>query len=211
MSKLEQNLSKYLGAKFDPKIFKSEDFQDFLLNNFDDCLDIQVIKPLRSKKKRGRKTTLMVYPKNYPKYQNNFSNFFQNTQSEYQFVEKSFKQIDQNLSEFFSEKSVQKTPPVYDSFSEASIMKYFPKEHVPSQFKIEKTKNFEETDNLFAGFEYQVISPISSISCTFLNNQNEKAEDKEQVENLFENDFKDTSWKFIEMLINESDVEDEEK
>ncbi len=40
MRKLEQDLSEYLGTTFDPKIFKADDFWDFLLNNFDDCLDI---------------------------------------------------------------------------------------------------------------------------------------------------------------------------
>lgn len=40
MKKMEQLLSKELGTKFDPRLFQAEDFQEFLLNNFEDCLDI---------------------------------------------------------------------------------------------------------------------------------------------------------------------------
>lgn len=36
ISKLENRICHYLNSNFDPKIFKAEDFEDFLLNNFDE-------------------------------------------------------------------------------------------------------------------------------------------------------------------------------
>ena len=42
ISKLENRLFQHLNSEFDPKMFKADDFEDFLLNNFDEQIDIQI-------------------------------------------------------------------------------------------------------------------------------------------------------------------------
>lgn len=36
ISRLESRLCQHLNSNFDPKIFKADDFEDFLLNNFEE-------------------------------------------------------------------------------------------------------------------------------------------------------------------------------
>lgn len=42
ITELEEKVSEYIGSKFDPCFFKVEDFEEFLLLNLEDCLDINV-------------------------------------------------------------------------------------------------------------------------------------------------------------------------
>lgn len=192
IQKLENSLSSYLGTKFNPKIFKVENFQEFLLNNFEDCLDIQLMKPLKSKRLKGKKkTTLMVYPSNYSKMnRNNFSKFNPKKIDEYGLY------FDNNYSGFFSEQSanlnnIQKTT---DSLSDASFLKTLSVEGNRHNKSFNPFSHRKNDDSMFKGFDLPLISPIpSQINCN-----NEKEEDCDDEDYDF-----DTSRKFIEDIISE--------
>lgn len=207
MSRLEENLTKYLGTQFDPKIFKADDFKDFLLNNFEEYLDIEVKKTVRTTNKKAQKlnsknaTTYIVYPKNYNKIMpSNFSRYYKSTQDEFciysGILEADISDLKSNLSNPYN-----KIPHVNESFSDTSlygIQKNLNTEN--KQTNVKKKDDNKNNDSKYCnGFEFQVISPIPSLSTTQIQNDEKDAEKDDKKTELGE-----TGLKFIKFLIDEN-------
>lgn len=83
INKLEKELCAYLHKKSYPKLFQDDDFEDFLLNNFEEQLDIQIQTQIRSKNKnQKRKKFKMVYPR-IKSSKNRFNSHFTAQENEY--------------------------------------------------------------------------------------------------------------------------------
>lgn len=205
MSRLEENLSMHLATKFDPKMFKADDFKDFLLNNFDDYVDIEVKKTIRTTNKRALKlntknsTTYIVYPKNYNKLMStNFSRYYKSQHDDYGYYSGIF---DADMSDYRSNTSMPftKIPPTNDSFSDTSLFG-IQKTLNCDQFKTAAVEEPKKDDSkYFNGFEFQVISPIPSLSTTQINNDDKEAEVDDK-----RTDLDLTGLKFIKFLIDEN-------
>jgi OST-HTH Associated domain/OST-HTH/LOTUS domain len=64
VEKLKNELDRWAGVEFNYRIAGAESFQEFLINNLGDYLDIEIKKSLRSAKASGPLIHI-VYPKNY--------------------------------------------------------------------------------------------------------------------------------------------------
>lgn len=64
VEKLKNELDRWVGVEFNYRIAGAESFQEFLINNLGDYLDIEIKKSLRSAKATGPLIHI-VYPKNY--------------------------------------------------------------------------------------------------------------------------------------------------
>ncbi len=177
------------------------------------------MRSFKSKKRAKSSTVLMVYPKNYPKKntQSNISNIYDNSQNnEYGLYRNAnaYKTYDPNFSDFISEQSFNlnnfKNPKNHDSFSDNSFsLNFLPKhqEKLNKSFNPFSINKKKDDSNFFGGFEFQVISPIPSLSTTKIYKKT--METDEQEKDLEEdkdeaNDFDfNTSRKFIEDIIDE--------
>ena len=206
MNRLEETLSKYLGTEFDPRLFKADDFKDFLLNNFDEYLDIEVKKTIRTTTKKAQKlntknsTTYIVYPKNYNKMMpSNVSRYYQSNQDEFYRHSGIFDDVSDLQSNISNPYSKRQQP--NDSFSDTSLYgiqkNLINDAHQIKTFKADENK--KNDDKCFQGFEFQVISPIPSLSTTQINNDEKETESEENKADL-----DGTGLKFIKFLIDEN-------
>lgn len=202
MNRLEDNLSKYLGNKFDPKIFKADDFKDFLLTNFDEYVDIGVKKTIRKIIDKPQKpTSYMIYPKNYNRIMSShFSRFHKSHQDELGYYSGNFdadvSDLRSNISNAYS-----KILLANDSFSDTSL--YGIQRNLNSDgcqvnpFNVNVNK--KEDSKYSNGFEFQVISPLPSLSTTHINNDEKETETDDK-----KTDLDLTGLKFIKFLIDEN-------
>lgn len=206
MTRLEENLSKYLGTKFDPRIFKADDFKEFLLNNFDEYVDIEVKKNIRITTKKQERlnsklTSYIVYPKSYSKMvPTNFSRYYKSTQDEFCHYSGI---LDADLSDLQSNRmnTYNKISQANDSFSDSSL--YGIQNNLNSETQVARPNhpddNKKDDSKYFNGFEFQVISPIPSLSTTQINNDDREAENEDK-----KTDLDVTGLKFIKFLIDEN-------
>lgn len=207
MTRLEENLSKYLGTKFDTRIFKADDFKDFLLNNFDEYVDIQVKKTIRTTNKKAQKlntkntATYIVYPKNYSNIMpSNFSSYYKTPRDEFclysGILDTEFSDLRSNISNPYI-----KAPQINDSLSDNSLYGLHNNLNAEiqraKQFNCEDVKN--DDDKTCNGFEFQVISPIPSLSTTQIHNDDKETDSDDKKAELGA-----TGLKFIEFLIEEN-------
>jgi len=206
MNRLEENLSKYLGTEFDPKIFKADDFKEFLLNNFEEYVDIEVKKTIRTTSKKAQKlntknsTTYVVYPKNYNKIMpNNFSRYYKSTQDEFCLYSGL---LDADISDLQSNMSnpYNKISHANDSFSDTSLYGIQKNLNIDYPTKKNNKEDDKKDDSkLFKGFDFQVISPIPSLSTTQIHNDDNEFETNDKKVDLGAQ-----SIKFIKFLIDEN-------
>ena len=209
MTKLEEQLSRILKTPFDPKIFRAADFKEFLLNNFDEYLDIEIKKSTKGTRYNipGQTgITYTVYPKNYRnRHSPNAWPFLPSKHDEYGLFNNIYdREITDNLSEI-PQNNLNLGHLTQDSFSDSSFTKLqaiysSSKETGNSQ---SKGKAKEEDFKLYNGFEFAVVSPIYSHSNTFLNNEDNE-EEEEGVDEK-EMNFENKSLQFVNFLVEEKD------
>jgi hypothetical protein len=205
--KLEEELSRILKTPFDPKIFSASDFKEFLLNNFDEFVNVEVRKTIKS----GRNNIpnhggiqYMVFPKTYkslnppPRMPVLPTKFDTHRLFESVYDKET---VTDNISEI-SQNNLNVAQITQDSFSDNSFTKLhpiYPSSHENGKL-IQKQKK-DEDFKLYNGFEFAVVSPIYSHSNTVLNNDENEDEEIEENEMNFDN----KSLQFVNFLVDEKD------
>lgn len=214
VNKLEKLLSNSLGTEFDPKIFKAEDFKDFLLMNFDEYIDIELKRSIgkKSQNQNSSKKSMiyMVYPKNYNKINNmnTLSRVFNRSSHRDFNVYNSY--FEPDMSDLRSNQSNPQFNVIKhtnDSFSDTSLLAYQNNYNSTLSFSNQHTlKNDRKKpdDKVITGFEFQVISPIPSLSTTQLLYEETKDNNEPTGDDDTSNpDMENKSLKFVQYLLDD--------